>query len=106
MITLDTTTFFLMILGATVVGALLGVLPAWLRLRAGADALPVWSFLRRRRLAPDRHAAFHAELRCEMCDSQAQCMRLLAEGVDLPAAGCPNGALFTAASRTPAAQQA
>jgi hypothetical protein len=106
MITLDTTTFFVMILGAAIVGALLGVLPAWLRLTNGADALPVWAFLRRRRVAPERHAAFHAELRCEMCDSRVQCTRLLAEGIDLPAAGCPNGALFTAASRTPAARQA
>ncbi|HEY3073739.1 MAG TPA: hypothetical protein VGJ74_01070 [Burkholderiales bacterium] len=94
MITLDTNTFIVLLIIAALGGALLGVLPAWLRLTGGAHALPVWGFMRRRELEVERHAAFQAELRCEMCDARPQCRRLLAEGIDLPAAGCPNAGLL------------
>ena len=94
MITLDTSTFIALLLAAALAGALLSVLPAWLRRTAGAQALPVRALLHRRGIALSRRAALHAELRCELCDAQPECRRLLAEGVDLPAAGCPNGGLL------------
>jgi hypothetical protein len=78
--------------------ALAAVLPPWRRYVGTAAGLPFWDFARRRDLAPPHSQALCAQLRCEMCDAQRECRRLLAEGVDLPAAGCPNGELFP---RTP-----
>ena len=94
MITLDTSTFIVLLLAAALAGVVLAVLPAWRARRESARTLPVRALLQRRGIAPSRRAALQAELRCELCDAQAECRQLLAEGVDLPAAGCPNGALL------------
>ena len=105
MISLDTGSFVLVILAAALVGALASVMPTWQRLRGGHD-LPVWTFLRRRESSVGRVAALQAELRCETCNAKLRCKQALADGADAPPAECPNGALLTAASETPAAQRA
>ena len=105
MITLDTGSFVLVVLAAALLGALLSVMPTWQRLRGGHD-LPVWTFLRRRGSSIERVSALQAELRCETCNAKLRCKQLLADGAVEPARECPNAALFTAASGTPAAQKA
>ena len=96
MITIDTSTFIALLLAAAIAGALLGILPAWRRLMTGGRDLPVWGFLRRRGAGVEGRAALQAEMRCEMCDSKAQCRLLLANGADAPVTGCPNAKLFAA----------
>lgn len=97
MITLDTSTFIVLLLAAALGGALIGLLPAWRRLMAGAKDLPVWGFLGRRGVRLERFSALRAVLRCEVCDSKPQCRRLLAECAQAPA-HCPNAELFAAPS--------
>ena len=90
-------TFDALILSALALGiaaTLAAMLPAWRRYVGSAPGLPVWGFARRREVVPQYSAALRAQLACEMCDAKRDCRRLLAEGVDLPAAGCPNGDLF------------
>ena len=90
MVTLDTSTFVLIILAAALVGALVAVVPAWRATRK----LPVWGFLHRRSASIERMAALQAELRCEICSGKGRCAQLLAEGADTPMPGCPNAELF------------
>ena len=99
MVTLDTSSFILVILAAALVGALASVMPVWSAMRGG-HALPVWGFLRRRGSSLGRVAALQAELRCETCQAKLRCKQLVADGATQPAAQCPNGALFTGASGT------
>jgi hypothetical protein len=94
MITIDTSTFIVLILAAALGGALVGVLPAWRRVVGGGQGLPVWGFLRRRGTRLERAAALAVEIRCEMCDSKARCGLLLAAGERTPGAPCPNLELF------------
>ena len=97
MITLDTGTFFVLLVASAAAGALVAVLPSWRHLMDGGASLPVWGFLRRRRdPLPQGHAALQAQVRCEMCASQSQCRGILADGGRTPVAGCPNEALFQA----------
>lgn len=96
MITLDTATFFVLLLAVAAGGALLAILPAWRHLMGEGASLPVWGFLRRRRIMPVGRAALQAEVRCEMCSSHAQCREILSRGGERPPAGCPNAALFAA----------
>lgn len=98
MITLDTGTFIVILVAAALGGAALGVIPAWMQITGRSRSLPLWGFLRRGDLDITRRAAFQAELRCEMCDSHAHCRQLLARGARAPEPGCPNAALFKAAS--------
>jgi len=105
MITLDTSSFILVILAAALVGALASVMPAWPMMRGG-HRLPVWAFLRRRGATLERMAALQAELRCESCNLKLRCKQALADGADTPAAECPNGALFSGLSAKPVAQRA
>ena len=105
MITLDTSTFVLVILAAGLVGALTSVMPVWPAMRGGRD-LPVWAFLRRRGATLERVSALQAELRCESCNAKLRCRQSLADGADTPPGECPNGALFTGVSGKPAAQRA
>jgi hypothetical protein len=72
--------------------ALIGILPAW-RSLASRD-LPLWTFLRRRRLTPARDEALLAEFRCALCDSQAECKARISRGRTRPGSGCPNAALL------------
>lgn len=97
MVTLDTSTFIVVILAAALVGALISVLPAWRGMHAG-HKLPVWRFLRRRDASLERVAALQAELRCETCSAKGRCAQLLAEGADTPVPGCPNAELFRAST--------
>jgi len=93
-IALETGTFILILLASALVGALIAVLPAWRSLMAARPELPVWGFLRRRGVTLERGAALHAEMRCGICGSRAQCMRLLAAGDHQPVPGCLNSELF------------
>ena len=95
MIIMDSSAFIALLLAAALGGVLIGILPAWRRLMGGGPDLPVWGFLRRRGIGLETVPTLQAELRCEVCDSKAQCKRLLAEGGDVPA-HCPNAELFAA----------
>jgi hypothetical protein len=99
-IALETGTFILILLASALVGALIAVLPAWRSLMAARPELPVWGFLRRRGVTLERAAALHAEMRCGVCGSRAQCMRLLAARDDQPVPGCLNSELFQDGSRS------
>lgn len=90
MVTLDSGTFILVILAAALAGALASVLPAW----RGTRKVPVWGFLQRRSATLDPVAALQAELRCETCSAKLRCQKLLADGADTPASGCPNAEVF------------
>ncbi len=72
--------------------ALISILPAW-RTLASHD-LPLWTFVKRRRLAPARNQALRAEFRCAMCDWQSQCKALIARGRTKPGYRCPNAELL------------
>ena len=87
MIALETGGFVLMLLASALVGALIVVVPAWRRLRADKQDLPVWRFLRQRGVVLERRAALDAELRCALCAGRRQCARR-----DAPLEDCPNAA--------------
>ena len=89
---LQTSTFWVLLLGAALGAGLMAVLPAWRRL--AGHGLPVWRFLGRRGVDLERPAALQAEIRCALCASQAKCQHLLAAGAEAPPASCPNAALF------------
>jgi hypothetical protein len=72
--------------------ALIGILPAW-RALASHD-LPLWAFIKRRRLSPGRDEALLAEFRCALCDSQTECRALISRGRTKPGSGCPNAAFL------------
>lgn len=72
--------------------ALISILPAW-RTLASHD-LPLWIFIKRRKLSPERNEALRAEFRCAMCDWQSQCKGLIARGRTKPGYRCPNAELL------------
>lgn len=90
----ETSSLIALLLAAAAAGALLAVLVPWRRLVGAGHTLPVWGFLARRGASADGRQALQAEIRCGMCEAQAQCRALLARGVTAPPAGCPNGRLF------------
>ena len=92
MVTLQASTFWVLLLGVVLGAALMAVLPAWRRL--AGHRLPVWRFLGRRGVDLERPAALQAEIRCALCASQAKCQHLLAAGAEALPASCPNAALF------------
>lgn len=72
--------------------ALISVLPAWRSL--AAHDLPLWTFIKRRKLVPVRAEALRAEFRCALCGWQAQCRQLIARGRTKPGYRCPNAKLL------------
>ena len=93
MVTLDPSTFVLVVLAAALVGALIAVMPVWQGLRGGRE-LPVWGYLQRRNVWIGRASALQAELRCDTCNAKVRCAQMLAEGADTPVPDCPNERLF------------
>lgn len=72
--------------------ALIGIVPAWRTL--ARRELPLWTFLKRRRLSPARNEALLAEFRCALCESQTECKARISRGRITPGSGCPNAALL------------
>ena len=72
--------------------ALIGIVPAW-RTLARRD-LPLWTFIKRRRLSPARNAVLLAQFRCALCDSQTGCKARISRGRITPGSACPNAALL------------
>jgi hypothetical protein len=96
MLTMDVSTFFVLMLGSALAGALVAVLPEWRRLVNGG--LPIHRHLQGSGVAP----SVEAELRCALCAGREACARRA-----VPLEDCPNAALFRIdASRTPAAPTA
>ena len=96
--TVDTSTVIVLMLASALVGALLGVLPAWRRLVSGGEDPPIRKLLGRRGQSP----SFDAVVRCALCAGRQECAKRAT-----PLEDCPNAALFrTGASGTTAARRA
>lgn len=88
MMFVDASTVMVLLLAASLAGAIAGVLPAWRRIMGGD--LPV----RKLRLRHGQGSTRAEEMRCALCPVLAQCTRRLASGETEPMDNCPNRAFL------------
>lgn len=97
-----------LLLAAALMGLLIALLPAWRRIMAHGNELPVWKFsgsMGATRDAATRcighRAVLEAEMRCGACAAQKQCEQRLTRPGATPVAYCPNAELFPQFSGRP-----